>query len=91
MRKYIKTEHIVTGAYWNAASGGYNVKVKDVKGNREFKQHCDIFINASGILNNWRWPAIPGLDKFKGPLLHTANWDDKVELKGKHIGLIGNG
>lgn len=24
-------------------------------------------------------------------MLHSANWDDKVELAGKHVGLIGNG
>lgn len=42
-------------------------------------------------MNAWRWPAIPGLDKYKGTLLHTANWDDNVNLTGKHVGLIGNG
>ena len=91
LKKYIKTEHQVTGAYWSAASGGYNVKIQDIKGNREFKKHCDILINASGILNNWRWPAIPGLETYKGTLLHTANWDENVDLTGKHVGLIGNG
>ena len=52
---------------------------------------CDIFISATGILNAWQWPKIPGLSDFKGPLLHSARWDDSVDLKGKVVGLIGNG
>ncbi|EPE24253.1 FAD/NAD(P)-binding protein [Glarea lozoyensis ATCC 20868] len=91
LKNYIKTEHQVTGAYWNDRTGGYDVKVRDTKNGQQFSQHCDILINASGILNNWRWPAIPGLQKYKGTLLHTANWDDNVDLTGKHVGLIGNG
>ncbi|KFZ00448.1 hypothetical protein V498_00072 [Pseudogymnoascus sp. VKM F-4517 (FW-2822)] len=89
--KYIKTEHLVSGAHWNHQKGGYDVTAKDVKTGKEVHDHCDILINASGILNNWRWPAISGLDKYKGKLLHTANWDDTVSLDGKHVGLIGNG
>jgi cation diffusion facilitator CzcD-associated flavoprotein CzcO len=91
LKDYIKTQHQVTGAFWNNTTGGYDVKVHDIEAGQEFIQHCDILINASGILNNWRWPAIPGLDKYKGTLLHTANWDENVDLTGKHVGLIGNG
>ncbi|KAE9978465.1 hypothetical protein EG328_001463 [Venturia inaequalis] len=91
LKSFIKTEHQVAGAYWNHEKGGYDVKIKDLKTNVESTNHCDVLINASGILNNWRWPAIPGLQEFKGTLLHTANWDDQVNLEGKHVGLIGNG
>lgn len=48
-------------------------------------------INAGGILNKWQWPKIDGLKDFKGPLLHSARGDDKVELKGKTVAIIGSG
>lgn len=89
--QYIKTQHLVSGAYWNHQIGGYDVVTKDLANGKKINAHCDILINASGILNNWRWPAIPGLNKYKGKLLHTAAWDDTVSLEGKHVGLIGNG
>jgi cation diffusion facilitator CzcD-associated flavoprotein CzcO len=91
LRKYIKTQHQVAGAEWNKQKGGYDVQVKDLESGQTIEDHCDILINAGGILNNWQWPAIPGLDKYKGTLLHTANWDDNVDLRGRHVGLIGNG
>lgn len=65
--------------------------IQDLASGQNFTDWCDILINAGGILNAWRWPAIPGLEKYKGKLLHTANWDRSVDLTGKHVGLIGNG
>jgi cation diffusion facilitator CzcD-associated flavoprotein CzcO len=89
--QYIRLDHQVIGAYWDNHLGGYDVKIKDNANGSVIRNHCDILINAGGILNNWKWPAIPGLEKYKGVLLHTANWDESVDLTGKHVGLIGNG
>jgi cation diffusion facilitator CzcD-associated flavoprotein CzcO len=71
--------------------GGYDVKVRDLDAEKEVSQHCDILISAAGLWNDWQWPDIPGLNTFKGTLLHTANWDESVDLTGKRVGLIGNG
>jgi cation diffusion facilitator CzcD-associated flavoprotein CzcO len=91
LHQYIKTEHKVTGAYWNKELGGYDITIQNLNEGQAFNAHCDILINAGGILNHWRWPAIPGLEKYKGTLLQTTNWDDSAQLEGKHVGLIGNG
>lgn len=82
--------HEVVRAWWDEASSEWVVQVR--KGEHStFEQHCDFFINAAGILNAWRWPAILGIETFKGPLLHSAAWDESVDLTGKRVGLIGNG
>jgi cation diffusion facilitator CzcD-associated flavoprotein CzcO len=91
LRKDCQTERKVVGATWNNEKGGYDVVVEDTVSGEKTHDYCDILINASGILNAWRWPAIPGLDKYEGTLLHTANWDPSIDLSGKHVGLIGNG
>ncbi|KAL4937859.1 hypothetical protein BDV06DRAFT_226566 [Aspergillus oleicola] len=51
----------------------------------------EILINAGGILNNPVMPDIPGLDTFAGPILHTAAWDDTIDLAGKRVAVIGAG
>ncbi|KAI0121194.1 hypothetical protein BJ170DRAFT_149643 [Xylariales sp. AK1849] len=89
--QYVRLQRQVVGAYWDSHRGGYDVKIKDTVNGTVASDHCDLLINAGGILNNWKWPAIPGLNKYKGTLLHTANWDESVSLEGKHVGLIGNG
>ena len=88
--KYIQFDHQVIGASWSDKASEWNIKVANSEG-VESNHVCDIFISASGILNAWRWPDIPGLSSFKGPLLHSARWNDNVDLNGKVVGLIGNG
>ncbi|KAL8283369.1 hypothetical protein RQP46_005779 [Phenoliferia psychrophenolica] len=38
------------------------------------------------------YPNIPGLEKFKGPVLHPGAWPlDAVDVEGKRVGIIGTG
>ncbi|PFH50241.1 hypothetical protein AMATHDRAFT_61440 [Amanita thiersii Skay4041] len=91
LMKYCKLKHQVVGARWNDQAGKWNVEVLDHDTGKTFSESCDFLINGTGVLNNWRWPAIPGLEDFKGDLLHTARWNGNVNLKDKHVGIIGNG
>lgn len=89
--KVTKLQHEVSEARWDDDAGKWHVKVKNLASGELIEDSCDVLINAGGILNAWRWPAIPGLNDYKGPLLHSANWDDSVDFRDKHVGLIGNG
>ena len=51
----------------------------------------DVVITAAGVLHHPAYPDIPGLKDFAGPAFHTARWDHDVSLKGKRVGIIGNG
>lgn len=51
---------------------------------------ADILVSAVGQLNRPSVPPIPGLETFRGPRFHSANWDHAVPLEGKRVGVIGN-
>ncbi len=51
----------------------------------------NILITAVGTFTTPKRPAIPGLDTFEGPVVHTARWDSDVDLQGKRVAVIGNG
>lgn len=89
--KYCKLRHRVVGAQWIDELTRWKVQVEDLANGKVVYDSCDILINACGYLNAWRWPTIPGLARFKGTLLHSANWDSQVDLADKCVGLIGNG
>ena len=91
--QYIKLRHKVIGAKWEESSGEWKVTAKDLNSSegKTLEDTCDIFINANGYYNNWKWPDIAGLQDYKGKLIHTADWDDEYSLAGKKVGLIGNG
>lgn len=90
--RYIKLSHRVVGAVWNEEDKMWHVKIQrgdDPNDIVEDKAH--VFINATGVLNKWKWPDIKGRELFKGPMLHSANWDYSIDLKGKKVGVIGSG
>jgi len=80
----------VTGAKWDEAAAKWHVGLIDKDGNRSEKLVSAVLL-AHGVLNRWSMPNIPGLDTFKGPVMHSAGWDTSVDLKGKRVALIGTG
>ncbi|KAF9057792.1 hypothetical protein BJ165DRAFT_77572 [Panaeolus papilionaceus] len=89
--QYIKFNHQVSEAVWDQSSGEWKLSIKRREDGKIIQDRCHIFVNASGVLNTWKWPDIEGIDNFKGKLVHSANWDSSIDLKDKHVGLIGNG
>ncbi|KAK8074119.1 FAD/NAD(P)-binding domain-containing protein [Apiospora phragmitis] len=92
LRRYISFSHEVVGAQWDEDVKEWIVDVREGGPNgHTIRRHADFLINASGVLNKWKWPNIADFDAFKGPKIHSASWDQNVDLKGKRVGLIGNG
>jgi len=52
---------------------------------------CRVLVSAMGFLNRPSIPAFAGLDRFRGPAFHTAQWDASVDLRDKRVALIGTG
>ncbi|KAK5112948.1 hypothetical protein LTR62_003770 [Meristemomyces frigidus] len=96
LRKYMTFNTEVTGAYWDDGKGEWKVELRETRNGevvREFRETCHLLLHGTGILNNFKWPDIPGLkDKFKGRVVHTARWpkdyptekwaDDRVAVIG---------
>lgn len=53
------------------------------------------FVSCLGFLSAPTWPAVPGLEDFKGQAYHTSRWpkdfDISNDLRGKRVGVIGTG
>ena len=51
----------------------------------------DVVIAANGPLSRPALPAIPGLERFRGTLFHSARWNRAYPLAGKTLAVIGTG
>ncbi|EON96822.1 putative phenylacetone monooxygenase protein [Phaeoacremonium minimum UCRPA7] len=91
MMDVIKTSHKIVGARWNESKGIWEVKVVNLKTGEEFDDYANFLLDASGILNNWKWPDIEGLHDFNGTLIHSANWPKDFDYANKSVAVIGNG
>ncbi|MGR8948966.1 MAG: flavin-containing monooxygenase [Gammaproteobacteria bacterium] len=68
------------------ADGKWTVKTTS---GRQDEAH--VIIAATGVLHHPKFPAIPGLDSFRGACFHSAEWDHSVALEGRRVGVIGTG
>ncbi|EME80322.1 uncharacterized protein MYCFIDRAFT_56721 [Pseudocercospora fijiensis CIRAD86] len=98
LRKYMTFNTEVIGAYWNEEDGEWTVKLRQTAPGqqpREFEETCHLLLHGTGILNNFKWPDIPGLkDKFKGKVMHTARWPHDYQAeqwKDDRVAVIGSG
>jgi cation diffusion facilitator CzcD-associated flavoprotein CzcO len=71
----MKFGHKVEEARWNEKDAKWDITVADNATGKSISGSVDILVTAIGVLNEWRWPEIPGLHSFKGTLLHSAAWD----------------
>ncbi|RFU26531.1 hypothetical protein B7463_g9795, partial [Scytalidium lignicola] len=83
---YIHFNSKVEEAVWREDSSTWSVSVE---GRGKFD--CDILVNAGGILNNPKFPNLKNIDSFKGQLVHTAAWDNNIDVKNKRVAIIGAG
>lgn len=50
-----------------------------------------IVIAAWGPFSRPKFPALEGIDSFRGKTLHSAQWDQNYNLQGKRVAVIGTG
>lgn len=94
--KYIRFNSSVDSAVWDDGSSRWKVDVtvtggKDAEYNPNYTIEADFLVSAVGQLNQPQYPAIEGLESFKGKVMHSARWDWSYDTAGKRIGVIGNG
>ncbi|KAL0938897.1 phenylacetone monooxygenase [Colletotrichum truncatum] len=91
MRPYIKTSHKIVSASWSESKAMWEVEIQDLKTGSVFQDQANFLIDATGILNKWKYPDVEGISDYKGTLIHSANWPKDFDYAGKKVAVIGNG
>lgn len=71
LRKYMTFNTEIIGCLWDEEIGKWTVKMKQKSetGEKEFEETCDLLLHAAGILNNYKFPDVKGMEKFKGKVI----------------------
>ncbi|KAK5726792.1 hypothetical protein LTR15_002681 [Elasticomyces elasticus] len=96
LRKCMRFNTEVLGLYWQDVEGKWLVKLRTTtpEGQTvESEDTCDIVLYHKGGLNTPKMPKLPGLDTFRGQVIHTARWpkDYSQERWGERIAVLGSG
>lgn len=79
------------GARFDENEQLWETEVKDSDGGRRTLRST-ILVSGVGAFNKPRLPDVPGMDRFRGPSVHTARYPDEgIDLAGKRVVLVGNG
>ncbi len=90
LREHVRFGLEVTQAVWDEDGQRWQVTAVDAGGC--IHEFCpNVLITGVGYFNRPAFPSIPGLDTFKGPVMHTAQWRPEVEIEDKQVAVIGTG
>jgi cation diffusion facilitator CzcD-associated flavoprotein CzcO len=82
---HVRFRHDVTEAAWDDGAQRWRIETSGGA------YTADVLVAAPGALAEPRLPDIPGLDCFEGGVLHSARWDETLDLTGKRVAVVGTG
>lgn len=77
--------HEVLDCAWDAETRVWRIETS--KG----RFTANAVVAGVGGLSEPALPEIPGLDRFEGELMHSADWHDGADLRGRRVAVIGTG
>lgn len=87
----IRFHSIVEKATWDDSGKIWVVTVLNLTSKVRSVRRCKILVSAVGALSVPKKCETPGVEKFKGPLFHSAQWNHEFDWKGKEVVVLGNG
>ena len=87
LRRHFRFDTRVTSASFDSASNLWTIGTEP--GDRVTAR---FLIMATGCLSVPNWPAIDGIERFRGDRFHTGRWPHEgVDFSGKRVAVIGTG
>ncbi len=80
----------VVRAAYDAERRIWDVTCRRADGTEEVTS-AHVLVSAVGMVNRPAVPALPGLENFTGPVMHTAQWRPDVDLAERRVAVIGTG
>ncbi|MCG2621436.1 NAD(P)/FAD-dependent oxidoreductase [Arthrobacter sp. I2-34] len=77
-------------AEWDEAAGMW-VATTRTRDGAERTRRFNAVVSATGQLDIPNIPDFPGRDSFTGVAMHSQNWDESVDWRGKRVAVIGTG
>lgn len=78
---------------WSSADKKWTVETVNEDGSPGQTYRCNFMWMCQGYYDhdNPYLPDWPGMEDFKGELIHAQKWDETVDYKGKQVVVIGSG
>ncbi|MCP3100563.1 NAD(P)/FAD-dependent oxidoreductase [Myxococcus sp. K15C18031901] len=85
LRPFLRFHHTVEEARWDDDAQVWRLQTS------EGAFTANVFIFAAGAFGAPLLPALPGLERFQGKVMHSARWDHAYPLEGRKVAVVGTG
>ncbi|WP_169830440.1 flavin-containing monooxygenase [Corallococcus exiguus] len=82
---FIRLGHAVLRAKWDVTTRRWVLETS------HGTLTADALVAAVGTLSEPVIPPLPGLERFRGKVMHSARWDAGYALAGRQVGVVGTG
>jgi len=93
LNRHIRYKHRITSAKWSNTDNLWTVEAVETESGKtkrftaNFLWMCQgYYRHAEGYTPEW-----PGMDSYKGRIVHPQTWPEDIDLKGKKVIVIGSG
>ncbi|KAI1757991.1 putative flavin-binding monooxygenase [Xylaria castorea] len=89
--RYMRFHHKVLAADWSREANQWKVTAEHEGQTKEFRANWVILGTGYYNYENPLKAVIPGLDNYKGKIIHPQHWPENYDHSGKKIAVIGSG
>ena len=91
--RHIQYNKKVTDASWSDTDACWTLTIASHDNQPETTMQCRFFFSCSGYYDYDKGylPEFPGLDGFKGTVIHPQQWDESLDYTNKKVVIIGSG
>jgi monooxygenase len=91
--RHIRLGHQVQRADWSTETSRWTVEVKVGATGENVRFTCNFLFMCSGYYDyrGGYTPALPGIDRFEGRVVHPQQWTPDIDHRGKRVVVIGSG
>jgi cation diffusion facilitator CzcD-associated flavoprotein CzcO len=93
IERHIRFQHRVVRAEWSSDEARWTVEAERTDTGETVELTAGFLFTCTGYYkyDEPYTPDLPGLDTFKGQVIHPQLWSDDIDYKGKRVVVIGSG
>ncbi len=90
VRPHVRTDHFLREARFDEDAALWHLTFETPDGS-QVHADANVVISAAGLFANPNLPDFPGVEQFRGRIIHPTQWPEDLDLTGKRVAVIGNG
>ncbi len=89
----IRYNHTITSATWSSDDNRWTLVATDTSTGELHRFTTDFLWMCQGYYRHaeGHTPEWPGMERFRGPIVHPQTWPEDLDYRGKHVIVIGSG